>query len=92
MMAQVEEALGGIDVVINNAANDDRHSVAEVTPAYWDERMAVNLRHQFFVAQAAVPAMKRAGGGAIINLGSISWHLGLPDLVIYRPPRPPSRA
>lgn len=84
MMAQVEEALGGIDVVVNNAANDDRHSVAEVTPAYWDERMAVNLRHQFFVAQAAVPSMKRAGGGAIINLGSISWHLGLPDLVIYQ--------
>ena len=84
MMAQVEQALGGIDVVINNAANDDRHSVADVTPAYWDERMAVNLRHQFFVAQAAVPAMRRAGGGAIINLGSISWHLGLPDLVIYQ--------
>lgn len=84
MMAQVEQALGGIDVVINNAANDDRHSVADVTPAYWDERMAVNLRHQFFIAQAAVPAMRRAGGGAIINLGSISWHLGLPDLVIYQ--------
>lgn len=84
MMAQVEEALGGIDVVVNNAANDDRHGIAEVTPAYWDERMAVNLRHQFFVAQAAVPSMKRAGGGAIINLGSISWHLGLPDLVIYQ--------
>ncbi|NKJ02896.1 SDR family oxidoreductase [Novosphingobium sp. SG707] len=84
MMAQVEEELGGIDVVINNAANDDRHSVAEVTPAYWDERMAVNLRHQFFVAQAAVPSMKRAGGGAIINLGSISWHLGLEDLVVYQ--------
>ena len=84
MMAKVEEALGGIDVVVNNAANDDRHGIAEVTPAYWDERMAVNLRHQFFVAQAAVPSMKRAGGGAIINLGSISWHLGLPDLVIYQ--------
>jgi NAD(P)-dependent dehydrogenase (short-subunit alcohol dehydrogenase family) len=84
MMAQVEEALGGIDVVVNNAANDDRHSVADVTPAYWDERMAVNLRHQFFVAQAAAPAMKRAGGGAIINLGSISWHLGLADLVLYQ--------
>lgn len=84
MMALVEEALGGIDVVVNNAANDDRHGIAEVTPAYWDERMAVNLRHQFFVAQAAVPSMKRAGGGAIINLGSISWHLGLPDLVIYQ--------
>ncbi|RVU06863.1 SDR family oxidoreductase [Novosphingobium umbonatum] len=84
MMAQAEEALGGFDVVVNNAGNDDRHSVEEVTPAYWDERMAVNLKHQFFVAQAAVPAMKRAGGGAIINFGSISWHLGLKDLVIYQ--------
>jgi NAD(P)-dependent dehydrogenase (short-subunit alcohol dehydrogenase family) len=84
MMAQVEAALGGIDVVVNNAANDDRHSVAEVTPAYWDQSMAVNLRHQFFIAQAAASAMKRAGGGAIINLGSISWHLGLNDLVIYQ--------
>lgn len=84
MMARVEERLGGIDVVVNNAANDDRHGVAEVTPAYWDERMAVNLRHQFFVAQAAVPSMKRSGGGAIINLGSISWHLGLNDLVVYQ--------
>lgn len=84
MMAQVEDALGGIDVVVNNAANDDRHGVAEVTPAYWDERMAVNLRHQFFVAQAAVPSMRRSGGGAIINLGSISWHLGLNDLVVYQ--------
>lgn len=84
VVADVEEALGGIDVVMNNAGNDDRHSVGAITPAYWDERMAVNLRHQFFVAQAAVPAMKRGGGGAIINLGSISWHLGLPDLVIYQ--------
>jgi NAD(P)-dependent dehydrogenase (short-subunit alcohol dehydrogenase family) len=84
LMAKVEAALGGIDIVINNAANDDRHSVADITPDYWDKSMAVNLRHQFFVAQAAVPAMKRAGGGAIINLGSISWHLGLPDLVIYQ--------
>jgi len=84
MMARVEAELGGIDIVVNNAGNDDRHSVAEVTPEYWDERMGVNLKHQFFVAQAAVPAMQRAGGGAIINFGSISWHLGLPDLAIYQ--------
>ncbi|HWU03431.1 MAG TPA: SDR family oxidoreductase [Novosphingobium sp.] len=83
MMAQIDARLGGIDVVVNNAASDDRHTIADVTPDYWDERMAVNLRHLFFVAQAAVPAMRRAGGGAIINLGSISWHLGLADLVLY---------
>jgi NAD(P)-dependent dehydrogenase (short-subunit alcohol dehydrogenase family) len=76
--------LGGVDVLINNAANDDRHSVDDVTPSYWDERMATNLRHMFFTAQAVVPAMRAAGGGAIINFGSISWHLGLKDLVIYQ--------
>ncbi|KAB7644164.1 SDR family oxidoreductase [Polymorphobacter fuscus] len=69
---------------VNNAANDDRHSIEAVTPAYWDDRMATNLRHLFFAAQAVVPAMRAAGGGAIINFGSISWHLGLPDLVVYQ--------
>jgi D-xylose 1-dehydrogenase len=83
-LADLEEQLGGIDVLINNAANDDRHDIEEVTPEYWDDRMAVNLRHLFFAAQAAVPAMKRAGGGVILNFGSISWHLGLPDLVLYQ--------
>ncbi|MFA6117791.1 MAG: SDR family oxidoreductase [Sphingomonas sp.] len=83
-MAEMEHELGGVDILINNAANDDRHSIEEVTPAYWDERMAVNLRHQFFAAQAVVPAMKRAGGGVILNFGSISWHLGLNDLVLYQ--------
>ena len=83
-MAEMEHDLGGVDILINNAANDDRHSIEEVTPAYWDERMAVNLRHQFFAAQAVVPALKRAGGGVILNFGSISWHLGLNDLVLYQ--------
>ncbi|WP_294395512.1 SDR family oxidoreductase [uncultured Sphingomonas sp.] len=83
-LAEIEQALGGIDILVNNAANDDRHTIAEVTPDYWDDRMAVNLRHLFFAAQAAVPAMKRAGGGVILNFGSISWHLGLPDLVLYQ--------
>ena len=55
-----------------------------MTPAYWDERMAMNLRHLFFAAQAVIPAMRAAGGGAIVNLGSISWHLGLEDLVLYQ--------
>lgn len=76
--------LGGCDVLVNNAASDDRHSIADVTPDYWDERMAVNLKHQFFAAKTVVPAMQAAGGGSIINLGSISWHLGLEQLVIYQ--------
>jgi NAD(P)-dependent dehydrogenase (short-subunit alcohol dehydrogenase family) len=83
-MAALEEALGGVDILINNAANDDRHTIEEVTPEYWDERMAVNLRHQFFAAQAVVPAMKHNGGGVILNFGSISWHLALPDLILYQ--------
>ena len=74
---------GPIDVLINNAANDDRHALAEVTPAYWDERMAVNLRHLYFASQSVAPAMRARGRGVILNLGSISWHLGLPDLSLY---------
>jgi D-xylose 1-dehydrogenase len=76
--------LGDVDILINNAANDDRHGVAEVTPAYWDDRMAVNLRHLFFAAQAVIPGMKKRGRGSIVNFGSISWHLGLSDLVLYQ--------
>ncbi|HMI36472.1 MAG TPA: SDR family oxidoreductase [Steroidobacteraceae bacterium] len=76
-------AIGPLDVLVNNAANDDRHSLESVTPAYWDERMAVNLRHLLFCTQAAVPGMRSRGGGAIINFGSISWHLGMSNLVLY---------
>lgn len=84
LVAEADTVLGGLDILINNAGNDDRHSLAEVTPAYWDDRMAVNLRHLFFAAQAAVPAMRRAGGGVILNFGSISWHLGLKEMPLYQ--------
>ncbi|WP_132385959.1 SDR family oxidoreductase [Novosphingobium sp. PhB165] len=84
VLAELAEAIGGVDVLVNNAARDDRHTIEDVTPAYWDERMATNLRHQFFAAQAVVPAMKAQGHGVILNFGSISWHLGLPDLVLYQ--------
>jgi NAD(P)-dependent dehydrogenase (short-subunit alcohol dehydrogenase family) len=83
---QAIEALtqdGPIDVLVNNAANDDRHSVDDVTEDYWNDRLNVNLKHQFFCAQAVVPGMRSIGGGAIINLGSISWHLALPSLALY---------
>jgi D-xylose 1-dehydrogenase len=82
--AALSQELGGIDVLVNNAANDDRHTIDQVTPEYWDERMATNLRHLFFAAQAVVPGMRDAGGGAIINFGSVSWHLGLPELALYQ--------
>jgi NAD(P)-dependent dehydrogenase (short-subunit alcohol dehydrogenase family) len=75
---------GPVDVLVNNAANDDRHQIGDVTPQYWDDRIAVNLRHLFFCTQAVVPGMKSKGGGAVINLGSVSWHLALPDLAIYQ--------
>ena len=75
---------GAFDVLVNNAANDDRHALAEVTETYWDERIAVNLKHLFFCAQAVAPGMRAKGRGAIVNMGSISWHLGLPELPLYQ--------
>ena len=73
-IAAVGEKLGPVTVLVNNAANDQRHAWQDVTPAFWDERMATNLRHQFFAIQAVAPMMKAAGGGSIVNFGSISWH------------------
>ncbi len=81
--AAIERDAGGIDVLLNNAANDDRHEIDDVTPAYYENRMAVNLRHQFFCAQAAVRMMKQQGGGVILNFGSISWHLASSQLSLY---------
>lgn len=80
---KIRVQLGDIGVLINNAGNDDRHTLEQVTPAYWDERIAVNLRHMFFAAQAVVPQMKRNGGGAIVNLGSITWRLKQTGLPVY---------
>ena len=70
---QTRRELGDISVLVNNAANDQRHRVEDVTVELWDERMALNLRPMFFSAQAVLPQMKRLGGGSIINFGSISW-------------------
>lgn len=70
---QLTEELGPAHVLVNNAAQDDRHDWREVTPDYWDERMATNIRHMFFAIQAVAPAMIERGGGSIVNLGSNSW-------------------
>jgi NAD(P)-dependent dehydrogenase (short-subunit alcohol dehydrogenase family) len=86
LRASIEEArraLGPIAVLINNAANDDRHDLDEVTPEYWDRAMNVNLRHQFFAAQAVRPQMKELGYGSIINFSSIAWMSGAPHMVVY---------
>jgi NAD(P)-dependent dehydrogenase (short-subunit alcohol dehydrogenase family) len=82
-VAAAGAAFGPVRVLVNNAARDDRHRMEDVTPAYWDENLAVNLRHQFFAAQAAAPQMAGAGGGSIVNLGSISWMRGRPAMVGY---------
>ncbi len=80
---QVRAALGPITVLVNNAAHDERHATEDVTVEYWDGRVAVNLRHQFFAAQAVLPDMKAAGGGAIINFGSTSWMIGQGGMAAY---------
>jgi D-xylose 1-dehydrogenase len=82
-LADIETQAGPVAVLVNNAANDDRHRFEEVTPVYWEQRLAVNLRHLFFAAQSVAPGMKRTGGGSIINLGSVSWHSAIPELSVY---------
>ena len=81
---EIANEMGAVRVLVNNAANDDRHKLEEITPEYWDDRMAVNLRHQFFLIQSVSPGMIQAGGGSIINMSSIAWMIpstGLPAYV-----------
>ena len=75
-ISRVAGELGPITILVNNAARDDRHAIEAVTPEMWDNIMAVNLRHQFFAAQAVIDGMVASGGGSIVNLGSISWLVG----------------
>ena len=74
---------GDADILINNAAHDERHSTLEVTPEHFDERIAVNLRHAFFAAQAVLPGMRAKGGGAIVNFSSISWMASMGGMAVY---------
>lgn len=86
LRAAIEEAaavLGGIRVLVNNAARDDRHAMESVEPAYWDESQAVNLRHHFFAAQAVAPHMRKGGGGAIVNFSSIAYLLNMGEFPGY---------
>lgn len=82
-IASLAAKMGAFRALINNAGDDARLPWSDVTPDYWDDRFAVNVRHQFFAAQAVAPAMAAAGGGAIVNLGSISWMFGAAGLIAY---------
>ena len=77
------DRLGTVDVLVNNAANDQRHKIEDVTPEYWDRSIATNLRSQFFMVQAVLPAMREAGRGSIINMSSISWMIPSTGAALY---------
>lgn len=83
VLARAAADLGPIRVLVNNAGRDDRHTMEEVTPDFWDDRLALNLKHYFFAIQAVAPGMAAAGGGSIVNMGSVSWMRGRPNLVGY---------
>jgi D-xylose 1-dehydrogenase len=82
-IAHVRENLGPVAVIINSAAHDERHATPDVTPEYWDNRFAVNLKHQFFAAQAVLPDIQAANQGVIINFGSFSWMIGQGGMAAY---------
>ena len=83
IIAKIAAALGPVSVLVNNAANDTRHDWQGETPQSFDQRLAVNLKHQFFAIQAVAPGMIAAGGGSIVNFGSISWRVGLGGMPAY---------
>jgi D-xylose 1-dehydrogenase len=82
-ISSLAKRLGDFTVLVNNAARDDRHTIDEVTETYWNERMNVNLRHQYFAIQTVAPGMKKAGGGSIVNFSSVSYHAMAPKLSVY---------
>ncbi|HVK32015.1 MAG TPA: SDR family oxidoreductase [Burkholderiaceae bacterium] len=83
LLARVASELGPVRVLVNNAGRDDRHKMEDVTSEFWDDRLALNLKHYFFSIQAVAPGMAAAGGGSIVNMGSVSWMRGRPNLVGY---------
>ncbi len=80
---EIRSTFGPVGVLVNNAAHDQRHAFEEITPEYWDERFAINIKHQFFAAQAVIDDMKSLGGGSIINMGSTSWMIGNGGMACY---------
>ncbi|SDM62177.1 NAD(P)-dependent dehydrogenase, short-chain alcohol dehydrogenase family [Janthinobacterium sp. OK676] len=83
VMAELADKLGDFDILVNNAANDQRHQAQDVTLEYWNERIAINQRPMFFTCQAVFEGMKRKGGGSIINVSSISWHMKSGGYPVY---------
>lgn len=83
VVSRIGEKLGPITVLVNNAGNDDRHTLDEVTSDYFDDRISVNLKHQLFAAKFVRPQMRDAGGGSIINFSSITWTVADGDCVCY---------
>ncbi len=82
-ITRFEQSLGPITVLVNNAANDVRHTLEDVDSQMFDQLIAVNLKHAFFAAKAVVPMMKGAGGGSIINLGSVGWMMASAGYPVY---------
>jgi NAD(P)-dependent dehydrogenase (short-subunit alcohol dehydrogenase family) len=82
-VATLQRRLGGVDMLVNNVANDERHRIEEVTPEYFDERIAVNLRRHKFATQAVLASMRERGGGTVVNIGSGSWKNKTARLSIY---------
>jgi len=82
-VAEVEARFGSVRALVNNAANDQRFEIDEITPEQWDASQSVNIRQQFFVAQAVLPGMRAAGGGAIVNMSSTAWMNGVGTMVPY---------
>lgn len=80
---EAEQQLGDIHVLVNNAGNDTRHTLEDVTPAFWDRSMAINLRQQFFMIQAVLPSMRRLGSGSIVNMSSIAWVIPSTNVPVY---------
>ena len=83
VMRSASADIGDFDVLVNNAGNDQRHKPEDVTVDFWDDRVAINLRPMFFTCQAVIEGMKKKGGGAIINLGSTSWHIANGGYPVY---------
>ena len=83
LLRRVADEVGPVRVLVNNAGRDDRHAMEDVTSEMWDDRLALNLKHYFFAIQAVAPGMAAAGGGSVVNMGSVSWMRGRPNLVGY---------